>query len=86
MTTRINLIDHSSGLRDTVEIALPHNVVIEQLRISLGEPDFALWEHNYAYARVDGECIVLHFFGICNEAIAAAQNEILGAIWGRVVT
>ena len=84
MKTRINIFDHSNGQRDTVEIALPRNVVIEQLRVSLCEPNFELWEHNYAYARVDGEGIALHLFGICPEAIAAAQNEILGAIRRRV--
>ncbi len=86
--TKIIFRDHSAGSRDTVEVSLPRAVVIERLRTMIGRPIFELsiWEESFTYARVDGEVIVLHFFGFGNDAIAATQNEILGALTRRVVT
>ena len=83
--TRINLINHNGGWRDTIELSTPRHIIIERLRQIIGRPTFDSWDdYSHAYARLDGEAIILHFFGFSEEAVAGLWNQILGTLQRRV--
>ena len=80
-TTRINLLNEVSGMRDSVEIPLGRQETINRLRAAIGEPVFELDGDDLAvYARVDASPIALHIFGYGREAALAEWNRIVGAM------
>ena len=89
MTTRINLFDHSSGLRDTVEISLPRDLLIHRLQAAIGKPSFELDDDGEVsvYARVDCKTVAVHVFSYPynSQAASARWNEILNTLTKKAV-